>query len=71
MGWNMKQNIFNAKPKNDMVSRTFHLDKEQLDPLLETSKDLGISQSEVVRRSISLFITEYKKRAGAGTGSND
>ena len=71
MGWNMKQNIFNAKPKNDMVSRTFHLDKEQLNPLLETSKELGISQSEVVRRSISLFIAEYNKRAGTGTNSPD
>jgi metal-responsive CopG/Arc/MetJ family transcriptional regulator len=64
----MKQNIFSAAPKTDMVSRTFHLHQEQLKPLQETAKELGVSQSEIVRRAISLFITEYQKRAGAGTG---
>jgi len=59
----MHNNIFEATPKTDMVSRTFHLHHDQLKPLQKIAKDLGISQSEIVRRSISLFLLEYEKRA--------
>lgn len=62
----MKHNIFSAAPPNEMRSRTFHLHQDQLSPLKETAKKLGVSQSEIVRRAVSLFMDEYKKRTGAG-----
>ena len=57
----MEQNAFEAQQKKEMISRTFHLDSRQLEPLKNVSRELGISQSEMVRRSVTLFIDEFKK----------
>jgi hypothetical protein len=57
----MMHNTFEAQPKREMISRTFHLDIQQLEPLKKVSRELGISQSEIIRRSVTLFIDEFKK----------
>ncbi|GMT43167.1 MAG: hypothetical protein IEMM0002_1578 [bacterium] len=59
----MARNTFETEPRREMISRTFHIDMEQLEPLKKVSQELGISQSEAIRRSISLFIDEYKKHS--------
>jgi len=56
-------NTFEAEQRREMISRTFHLDIKQLAPLKKVSAELGISQSEAIRRSIALFIEEYKKHS--------
>lgn len=57
----MESNSFEAAKRREMVSRTFHLDVKQLEPLQKVSKQLEISQSELVRRSIEFFIDEFVK----------
>jgi len=57
----MVNNTFEAQTKREMISRTFHLDSRQLEPLKKVSRELGISQSEMIRRSVALFIDEFKK----------
>ena len=57
----MVRSTFEAHQKKEMISRTFHLDIDQLEPLKKVSRELGISQSEIIRRSVSLFIDEFKK----------
>ena len=57
----MGHNTFEAQQKREMISRTFHLDSSQLEPLKQVSRELGISQSETIRRSVTLFIEEFKK----------
>ncbi len=59
----MERNIFRASARKEMISRTFHLDSGQLESLQKVSKKLGISQSEMVRRSISYFTEEYAKQS--------
>lgn len=58
-----KMALFHGLRKKDMIARTFHLDAEQLPPLRKLSEQMGISQSEVVRRSISFFIDGYQRAA--------
>ena len=57
----MVHNTFETQTKREMISRTFHLDSRQLEPLKRVSRELGISQSEMIRRSVELFIEEFKK----------
>ncbi len=57
------KNPFKPSSKKEMVSRTFHIDVEQLDAMQKVSKKLGISQSEMVRRSIYHFVDEFSKRS--------
>ena len=57
----MEHNTFEAQQKREMISRTFHLDIRQLEPLKKVSRELGISQSEMIRRSVTLFIDEFIK----------
>ncbi|MFQ5432992.1 MAG: ribbon-helix-helix domain-containing protein [Nitrospinota bacterium] len=59
----MSENTFEAQQKREMISRTFHLDSCQLEPLKKVSRELGISQSEMIRRSVTLFINEFKKHS--------
>lgn len=59
----MVVNAFETEQRREMISRTFHLDIKQLEPLKKVSVELGISQSEAIRRSIALFIEEYKKHS--------
>ncbi|MFQ5432993.1 MAG: ribbon-helix-helix domain-containing protein [Nitrospinota bacterium] len=59
----MERNTFKAQQKREMISRTFHLDSRQLEPLKKVSRELGISQSEMIRRSVALFIDEFKKHS--------
>ena len=59
----MAKNTFAAEPKREMISRTFHLDIGQLEPLKRISQKLGISQSEMIRRSIELFMEEFERRS--------
>ncbi len=59
----MEQNIFRVSTKKEMISRTFHLNSGQLESLQNVSKKLGISQSEMVRRSITFFTEEYAKQS--------
>jgi len=66
----MDKNIFAPVEKNVKISRTFHLYQNQLKPLQDVSKQLGISQSEMVRLSISYFIDEYKKQGKKNQGRN-
>jgi hypothetical protein len=58
----MAFDAFQGLQKKEMTSRTFHLGKEQIGPLKFTANVMGISQSEVVRRSINLFIEELRRR---------
>ncbi len=60
----MKQSdVFRISRKKEMVARTFHLENEQLEPLQQVAGQMGISQSEMVRRSINLFIERYRRIA--------
>ena len=59
----MEHNTFEARQKREMISRTFHLDSRQIEPLKKVSRELGISQSEIIRRSVTLFIDEFKKHS--------
>lgn len=63
----MAINAFETEQRREMISRTFHLDIKQLVPLKKVSVELGISQSEAIRRSIALFIEEYKKHSQKNT----
>jgi len=47
---------FEGGSRKERISRTFHLEVDQLEPLQKASKTMGVSQSEVVRRSINFFI---------------
>ncbi|MBI5637868.1 MAG: hypothetical protein HZA03_07860 [Nitrospinae bacterium] len=58
-----KMEMFQGLRKKEMVARTFHLESEQLHPLRKVSEQLGLSQSEVVRRSINFFIDGYQRAA--------
>lgn len=58
-----KMEPFQGLRKKDMVARTFHLEVEQLQPLRKISDQMGLSQSEVVRRSINFFIAGYQRSA--------
>lgn len=54
---------FQKLRKKDMMARTFHLETDQLQPLRKISEQMGISQSEVVRRAINFFIDGYHRAA--------
>lgn len=58
-----KTELFHGLRKKEMIARTFHLESDQLQPLRKLSEQMGISQSEVVRRSISFFIDGYQRAA--------
>jgi hypothetical protein len=68
----MGYDAFEGTEKKQRISRTFHLEMGQIDPLMQASKVLGISQSEVVRRSIDYFLEELgrhkQKKDGKGFG---
>lgn len=57
----MSYGAFEGFQKREMKSRTFHLGADQIEPLKNTSRKMGISQSKVVRRSINLFIQELER----------
>jgi hypothetical protein len=57
----MENIIFEPVFKEEMLSRTFHLEVNQVTGLKGTSRQLGISQSEIVRRLVQDFLDEYKK----------
>ncbi len=59
----MSNKQFEKATKKDRISRTFHLETEQIVPLQQASKVMGVSQSEVVRRSINFFIDRLNKHA--------
>ncbi len=52
---------FVGSRKKEMMARTFHLEMDQLQPLRDISEQMGVSQSEVVRRSINFFIEGYQR----------
>jgi hypothetical protein len=56
----MVEDAFQEPEKRVMVSRTFHIEKKQINPMKSSASALGISQSELVRRSINLFISGYR-----------
>ncbi len=58
-----KMEMFHGLQKKDMIARTFHLEADQLQPLRQISQQMGISQSEVVRRSINFFMEGYQRAA--------
>lgn len=58
-----KMELFHGLRKKEMIARTFHLESDQLQPLRKLSEQMGISQSEVVRRSISFFMDGYQRAA--------
>ena len=55
----MTNTRFKPVLKTEMISRTFHLDINHIKHLKDISSKLGISQSELVRRSIAHFIDEF------------
>ncbi len=56
-----KMEPFAGPRKKEMMARTFHLETDQLQPLRKVSELMGVSQSEVVRRSINFFIEGYHR----------
>jgi hypothetical protein len=54
-------NIFDKKKKPELKPCMFHLRRDQVKPLAGLAKDLGVPKSEVIRRALDLFQTEYKK----------
>lgn len=57
----MLVNKFEPSPKKDLIARTFHLETTLIKPMVQISKYLGISQSELVRRSIFSYINEFQE----------
>ncbi|MBI5178270.1 MAG: hypothetical protein HZA04_03320 [Nitrospinae bacterium] len=64
---------FEGGSRKERISRTFHLEMDQLEPLQQASQAMGVSQSEVVRRSINYFIqrlARYQQRQLKKKSSN-
>jgi len=57
----MNSNFFISSKKKAMLLRTYLLGTSQVTVLKDISRQLGISQSEVVRRSIDYFRYDYEK----------
>jgi hypothetical protein len=60
-GNRMLANKFEPSPKKDLIARTFHLETALIKPMRQVSEYLGISQSELVRRSIFFYIKEFQE----------
>jgi len=57
----MNRKAFEGAQKRERISRTFHLEMGQIGPLQKAAKDMGVSQSEVVRRSLNFFIERLNR----------